>query len=98
MALSPLTQTLVADTDTVFTLDKNYQNVEVSQIENPARTYVNTKGSAVPTTGGTLASLAGNHAMPAVLCSLRVPDETSTDPTVVHVRSVGTPTISVRGY
>ncbi len=95
-ANNPQHVTLVADTDTTVTLDANYTRVQVTMTANPALTYFNTRSAAISTTGGTLASLAGNHAMPAVLCSLNVADETSTT-SVVHLRSVGTPTVTVLG-
>jgi len=94
---NPQHVTLVADTNLPVTLDANYAAVEVTIIANPAVTYFNTRGATVPTTGGTLASLAGNHVLPAVLGALQVLDETAGAASVVNLRSAGTPTVCIRG-
>lgn len=93
MAVSPAYVTLAADTPTPVTLDSNYGQVEVTLIANPATTYFNVKGNAI----GSIASpVDGCHLLNATLLS-KVVEEKTGGPTVVHLRSTGTPTVCVSG-
>lgn len=90
MSGSPQTATLVASTVKTFTLDKDYSEVEVSIVENPAVVWWRTDGQAP------VAMADGCQVLPAVLSFATARPGTS-GPTVVKVLSTGTPTVSVRG-
>lgn len=87
--------TLVANTEAVITFTKNFGKVRVTQVANPALTYCNAKDTAI---GSVVGDMTGNDVLPGVLCSLEMDDETGGVATKVRVRSVGTPTISVRAW
>lgn len=91
---NPQYWTLTADTEKIFTLDQNYGSVRITVIANPAVIYFNTSDTTI---GAVAGSMDGNEAIPATLCSRVVTDQTSGTATKVHVRSAGTPTISVGG-
>lgn len=90
---NPRVTTLVADTDTVVTLDANYGTVEVTLIANAATTQFNASGTAI--SSSTLTD--GNHILTTTLVSKTVADATSGAVSVVHLRSSGTPTVAVYG-
>lgn len=90
---NPIYRVLVADTDTTVTLSDNYADVEVAIIANAAVVQFNTTGTAI--TSSTLTD--GNHAVSSTLPAKIVRDETGGQATVVHLRSSGTPTVSVCG-
>jgi len=90
---NPAYVTLVADTDTTLTLAANYGAVEVVLIANPAVTQFNTTNTAITTS--TLTD--GNHAVSSTLPAKTVRDESGGGPTVVRLRSSGTPTVGVYG-
>jgi hypothetical protein len=90
---NPVYRTLAADQDTTVTLDANYGNVEVAIVANAAVVQFNTTGTVI--SSSTLTD--GNHAVSATLPAKIVRDETSGGVTVVHLRSSGTPTVSVCG-
>lgn len=91
--LSPAYVTLTADTDAEVELSGNFGAVEVTLVANAATTYFNAKGTAVPS----IASPPnGQHVLTPTLLSKVVKDDTSGN-TVVHLRSSGTPTVSVAG-
>lgn len=94
MAVDPQHATLAADVEQTFTLASNYGRVRIIVAANPAVIYVNTRGVAVPAVAS---DQSGNHLIPPVICVVELPDETTSATTVVRVRSVGTPTISVVG-
>ena len=91
---NPKHVTLVADTETVVTLDNNYGSVRVTVIANPAVIYFNTSDTTIGTVAG---SMDGNEAVPATLVSRVVVDRTGGTASKVHLRSAGTPTVSVGG-
>lgn len=95
MAASPQHFTLVADTEQVVTFDENFATVRVVVVANPAVTYFNTKGVAVPAVAS---SQTGNEVIPAVIAVVDVPDRTLGTNSVVRIRSVGTPTIAVSAW
>jgi hypothetical protein len=91
---NPKFAVLVADTDTTLTLDRNFDLVEVTLVSGAATTYFNTAGTAI----GTVASpVDGNHVLTTTLLSKVVTDITAGAPSVVHLRSTGTPTVCVLG-
>lgn len=95
MAATPQNFTLVADTEKVFTLDRNCGMVRVVVYDSPAVIRFNTRNTAVPA----MASAAGpNQIIPAVVCVVEVEDETSGADTIVRMRSAGTPTVMVTGW
>lgn len=89
---SPRIVTLVADTDTPVDTGSNFAAVEVALIANPATTQFNATGTAIASS--TLTD--GNHVLTASLPVKVVKDDT-TGNTIVHLRSSGTPTVSVAG-
>lgn len=93
MAVSPAYVTLVADTDTAVTLDKNYGAIEVTLVANAATTQFNATGTPIASSSLT----DGNHVLNTTLVSKTVIDGTGGGASVVHLRSSGTPTIMVYG-
>lgn len=89
---SPRYVTLTADTDLPVDLGYNYGAVEVTLIANAATTQFNIAGG--PIASSTLTD--GNHVLTTTLLSKIVEDKT-TGNTIVHLRSSGTPTVSVAG-
>jgi hypothetical protein len=90
MSASPTHVTLVAATVTTVTLDKDYNQVEVLNVDGAAAVYFTTNGST-PAVGAN-----GSNVIPAAIGSLTVLPGT-TGNTVVKLISAGTPTVSVRG-
>lgn len=90
---NPVYRTLVADTDTLVTLDANYAAVEVAILTNPATVQFNATGTAI----GSSTLTDGNHAVSSVLPAKTVADGTAGAASVVHLRSSGTPTVAVYG-
>lgn len=90
MAGSPQTVTLVANTVRTVTLDKDYGEVEVSIVNNPAMLWWRADGQ------NPVAMADGCQVLPAVLSFATARPGTS-GPTVVKLLSTGTPTVSVRG-
>lgn len=82
--------TLVANTVKTFTLDADYSEVEVTNLDGAAAVYF-TVGTATPAVDAD-----GSHVLPAAIGFLTVQPRTS-GPTVVKAISAGTPKISVRG-
>lgn len=91
---NPSYSVLVADTDTVITLDGNYGQVEVALVANAANTWFNATGSAIPAVAS---PQDGNHILTTTLVAKVVRDQSPGATTVVHLRSSGTPTVSVLG-
>lgn len=89
---NPRYVTLVADTDTPVDLGSNFGAVEVTLVANAATTQFNATGTAI--TSSTLTD--GNHVLTTTLLSKTVKDDT-TGNTIVHLRSSGTPLVSVAG-
>ncbi len=89
MAVSPQHVTLTATVEAVLTFDFNAGVVEVTNLDGAAEVYFTVDNTPV-TVGAN-----GCHVLPAAVCSMEVPDRT-TGNTVVRVRSIGTPRVSVR--
>lgn len=94
MAVSPAYVTLVADTDATVTLDSNYGQVEVALVANAANTWFNALGNTVPAVAS---AQDGNHVLTTTLLAKVIRDQSPGNVTVVHLRSSGTPTVSVLG-
>lgn len=91
---NPVYATLLANTDTEVTLDANYGLVEVTLVSGAATTYFNAADEAI----GSIASPPdGNHVLNSTLLAKVVEDKTGGAPSVVHLRSSGTPTVCVWG-
>lgn len=90
---NPVYRTLTAGQDTTVTLDANYGSVEVAIVANADVVQFNATGTVI--SSNTLTD--GNHCISATLPAKVVRDETSGGATVVHLRSAGTPTVSVAG-
>lgn len=92
---NPKFVTLSADAEATVNLDANYGEIRITVLSNPAVVYFNTANAAIGsvTAGGT----DGNEALPAVLCSRVVRDQTGGANSVVRLRSTGTPTLLVGG-
>lgn len=82
--------TLVAGTVKTFTLDADYDEVEVTNVDGTAVVYFTADGSA-PAVGAD-----GSNILPAAIGFLTVAPRTH-GATVVKAISAGTPRISVRG-
>ncbi len=91
---NPKFVTLQADTDQPVTLDRNFDQVEVTLVANAATTYFNTGGVAI---GTVVSPVDGNHVLNSTLISKVVDDITAGAESVVHLRSTGTPTVCVLG-
>lgn len=94
MAVSPAYTVLVADTEAVVTLDGNYGQVEVALVAGAANTWFNATGTTI---GAVAGSMDGNHILTTTLLAKVVQDKSPGNVTVVHLRSSGTPTVSVLG-
>lgn len=90
---NPVVVTLVSDVDTVVTLDSNYAAVEVTLITNAATTVFNASGTAI----ASATPANGNHTLTTTLISKTVVDGTGGAASVVHLRSLSTPTVQVCG-
>lgn len=95
MSVTPQHFTLVADTEKVFTLDRNCGTVRIVVVANPAVIYFNTKNTACPAVAS---SQDGQQVIPAVIAVVEVADETSGADSIVRMRSAGTPTVMVTGW
>jgi hypothetical protein len=87
---NPQHGTLVATTVSTFTLDGDYDQVEVLNVDGAARVTFTVNGST-PTVDGN-----GGYLLPATICSRKVAVRTAGN-TVVKVISSGTPMVSVVG-
>lgn len=83
--------TLVANTIKTFTLDADYAEVEVMNLDGAATVYFTIGAGSTPAVGAD-----GSDVLPAAIGFLSLRPKTS-GPTVVKTISSGTPTISVRG-
>lgn len=90
MAGSPQYATLVAATVTTMTFDKDWDRVEILNLDGAAAVYVTLDGSTP------VADTTGVHVLPAAISSLELEPPTNTN-TVVKLISSGTPKVSVRG-
>lgn len=90
MTASPAHVTLVANTVSTVTLDGNYNQVEVLNVDGAAAIYFTVDG-ADPTVEGN-----GCHVLPAAIGGLTA-DAPAYAPPVVKLISIGTPKVSVRG-
>lgn len=95
MPASPQHATLVADTERVFTLNRNCGMIRIVVVANPAVIYFNTRNVAVPAVAS---SQDGQQVIPAAVAVVEVEDETPGNETVVRMRSAGTPTVMVTGW
>jgi len=95
MPATPQHFTLAADTEKIFTLDRNCGMVRIVVVANPAVIYFNTKNTAVPAVAS---SQDGHQVIPAVITAVEVEDETSGTETIIRMRSAGTPTVMVTGW
>lgn len=95
MAGSPLHATLVANTPTTLTLDRNYLRIDVCNVDGAAAVYFTVDGRT-PAVAAT-----GSFVLPAAICSMelspRDDGDTHTGNTVVKLISTGTPKVSVAG-
>jgi hypothetical protein len=89
MTASPTHVTLTANTVTTVTLDNDFKNVEVLNVDGSAAIYFTVDGTT-PTVEGN-----GCNVLPAAIGALTVWAGRSTD--VVKLISTGTPKVSVRG-
>ena len=87
--LAPVT--LTADTVSTFTLDGDYDTVEVLNGDGAAEVFFTVDG-ADPTVDG-----AGCYYLPAAIGALAVENRASGAAPVVKVISSGTPKVAVRG-
>jgi hypothetical protein len=85
--------TLVANTAKTVTLDKDYAEVEVVNVDGAAAVYFTVDG-ATPTIAGD-----NTQVLPATIASLQVssPRRSGVTTTVVRLISAGIPKVSVRG-
>jgi hypothetical protein len=83
--------TLTADDVKEVSLNKNYQRVEVLNVDGAAAVYFTVDGSD-PTVEGD-----DCHCIPAAIGALDAPSVRQDNPTVVKLISTGTPKVSVRG-
>jgi hypothetical protein len=90
MAGSPQHATLVADTVTTFTFDEDYNSVEAFNVDGAERVYFTVDGTD-PDIAAT-----GSEVLPAAIGGLVV-DVPVSGVTVVKLKSVGVPAVSVRG-
>ena len=88
---NPQHYTLVAATVKTFTLDADYAEVEVTNVDGTAAVYFTVGASQTPAVGSD-----GSNVLPAAIGFLVVSPRTSGS-TVVKCISAGTPKISVRG-
>lgn len=91
---NPVHRTLVADTELTVTLEGNYGAVEVALVSGAATTYFNTANVVVGPVAG---AQDGNHVVTAALPVKTVQDATAGAASIVRLRSVGTPTVTVTG-
>ncbi len=92
MALdSPQHTTLVADETTTVTFDEDYSQVEVLNVDGTDEIWVSFGDGGDIDYGTT-----GDYVLPAVIGYLTTAPRTS-GPTVVRLKSPGTPRVSVRG-
>jgi hypothetical protein len=82
--------TLVANVVKTFTLDLDYNRVEVVNLDGAGEVYF-TVDTSTPVVGQD-----GCQVLPAAICSMEVPVPTS-GPTVVKAKAAGAVRISVRG-
>lgn len=82
--------TLVAATVDTVTLDRDYSEVEVTNVDGVAPLYF-TVDAAAPTVAGN-----DTEVLPGAIGRLRIPSG-SGSPTVVRLISAGTPKYSVKG-
>jgi hypothetical protein len=83
--------TLTAATVATITLDGDYDNVEIINVDGAAAAYFTADGST-PAVGAT-----GSIVLPAAINGLSLQPYGS-GPTTIKVISAGTPRISVRGW
>lgn len=83
--------TLTADTVATVTLDRQYNAVEVVNVDGAAAVYFTVDGSAPAVEG------AGTVVLPAAIGGVEV-RPASDNPTVVKLISAGTPKVAVRGW
>lgn len=83
--------TLTAATVATVTLESDYNNVEIVNVDGAAAVYV--------TIDGTTPTVAGDDTivLPAAIGSVELEPQTATA-TVVKLISAGTPKVSVRGW
>lgn len=91
---NPIHRVLTADTELRVELDRNYGEVEVAIVANPATTYFNTTDAAIGAVAGTQ---DGNHVLSTALLAKTVDDATAGQNSVLRIRSAGTPTVTVTG-
>lgn len=92
---NPVYATLTADVETVLTLDANYGQIEVALISGAALTCFNATDTAITTVAG--GPVNGNHVLTTTLPAKVVVDGTGGAVSKVHLRSAGTPVVSVMG-
>jgi hypothetical protein len=88
--LAPVT--LTADTVATFTLDGDYDTVEVLNGDGAAEVFFTVDGVAAPTVDG-----AGCYYLPSAIGSLAVKALRRDGATVIKCISTGTPKVAVRG-
>jgi hypothetical protein len=81
--------TLVANTVTTVTLDNDYREIEVINVDGASTIYVTVDGT-VPTVGGN-----DTFVLPAAISSRVIVSRDGSNPTVVKLISTGTPSFSV---
>lgn len=89
MTASPAHVTLTANTVATVTLDANYSNVEVLNVDGAAPIYFTVDGTT-PTVEGN-----GCNVLPAAISALTVWAGTQVD--TIKLISAGTPKVSIRG-
>jgi hypothetical protein len=90
MTASPAHVTLTANIVATITLDNNYNQVEVLNVDGAGSVYFTVDG-ADPTVEGN-----GCHVLPAAIGGLTAPAPAYAPP-VIKLISTGTPKVSVRG-
>lgn len=87
---NPQHVTLVADTVATVTLDQDFYEVEITNVDGTAEVYFTTDGE------DPAIEEDGSHVLPAAIGFVQLRPRSSGD-TVVKLISAGTPRVSVRG-